>query len=65
MTSLYSLRYHRQIYFPYGWFPLHFANVFFSHAEGFYFDEFPFVYSFLYVPCSMGHNGENIAEGSI
>ena len=24
--------------FPYGWFPFHFPNVFFSHAEAFYFD---------------------------
>ena len=29
-----------------------FADIFFSHAEAFYFDEVPFVYSFLYVPCS-------------
>ena len=29
--------------FPYGWFPFHFADVFFSHAEAFYFDEVPFV----------------------
>ena len=29
----------------------HFNAVFFSHAEAFYFDEVPFVYSFLYVPC--------------
>ena len=34
---------------PYGWFPFYFADVFFSHAEAFYFDEVPFVYSFLYV----------------
>ena len=27
----------------------------------FYFDEIPFVYSFLYVPCSRGHISENIA----
>ena len=33
----------------------------FSHAEAFYFDEVPFVYSFLYVPCCRGHIGENIA----
>ena len=33
--------------FPYGWFPFQFADVFFSHAEAFYFDEVPFVYSFL------------------
>ena len=34
--------------FPYGWFPFHFADVFFSCAEAFHFDEVPFVYSFLY-----------------
>ena len=28
---------------------LHFIAVFFSHAEAFYFDEVPFVYSLLYV----------------
>ena len=33
----------------------------FSHAEAFYFDEIPLVYSFLYVPCSRGHISENIA----
>ena len=33
---------------------LHFNAVFFSHAETFYFDEVPFVYSFLYVPCFRG-----------
>ena len=33
--------------FPYGWFSFHFNAVFFSHAEAFYFDEVPFVYSFL------------------
>ena len=32
--------------FPYGWFPFHFADVFFSCAEAFSFDEVPFVYSF-------------------
>ena len=40
---------------------LYFGAVSFSHAESFYFDEVPFVYSFLYVPCSRGHIGENIA----
>ena len=50
--------------FPYGWFPVHFADVFFSRA-GFYFDEVPFVYSFLYVPCSRGHISENIAVWNI
>ena len=47
--------------FLYSWFTFHFANVFFSHAEAFYFDEVPFVYSFLYVPCSRGHISENTA----
>ena len=37
--------------FPYCWFSFHFNAVFLSHAEAFYFDEIPFVYSFLYVPC--------------
>ena len=40
--------------FPYGWFHFHFADVFFSHVEAFYFDEVPFVCSFLCVPCSWG-----------
>ena len=31
----------------------------------FYFDEVPFLYSFLYVPCSRGHIGENIAAWNI
>ena len=31
--------------FPYSWFPFHFADVFFSCVEAFYFDEVPFVYS--------------------
>ena len=35
--------------FPYCWFSFYFNAVFFSHAEAFYFDEVPFVYSFLYV----------------
>ena len=35
--------------------------VFFSYAEAFYFDEIPFVYSFLYVPCSRGHISEDVA----
>ena len=30
--------------FPYGWFPFHFAAVFFSHAKALYFDEVSFVY---------------------
>ena len=36
--------------FTYCWFSLYFNAVFFSPAEAFYFDEVPFVYSFLYVP---------------
>ena len=51
--------------FPYGWFPFHFADVFFSCAEAFHFDEVPFVYSFLYVPCSREHISENIAVWNI
>ena len=31
------------IFFPYSWFPFHFANVFFTHVKPFYFDEVPFV----------------------
>ena len=51
--------------FPNSWFSFHFNTVFFSLAEAFYFDEVPFVYSFLYVPCSRGHIGENIAAWNI
>ena len=51
--------------FPYSWFPFHFVDVFFSHAEAFYFDVVPFVYSLLYVPCSRGHIGENIAVWNV
>ena len=40
--------------FPYVWSPFHFNAVFFSCAEAFYFDEIPFVYSFLCVSCSRG-----------
>ena len=29
--------------FPFGWFPFYFADVFFSCAKDFYFDEVPFV----------------------
>ena len=31
----------------------------------FIYDEIPFVYSFLYVPCSRGHIGEDIAAWNI
>ena len=36
------------MYFPYSWFPFHFTDVFFSHAEAFYFDEVS-----LYIPSFM------------
>ena len=45
--------------------PFSFADIFFSHVETFYFDKVPFVYSFLYVPCSRGHISENIAVWNI
>ena len=48
---------------PYSRFSFHFNAVFFSHAEAFYFDEIPFVCSFLYVPCSRGHISKDIAQG--
>ena len=51
--------------FPYGWFPFYFVDVFFSHAEAFYFDEVPFVYSFLYVPCFRGHVCEDVAAWNV
>ena len=47
--------------FLYNWFSFHFNAFFFSHAEAFYFDEVPFVYSFLYVPCFRGHACEDVA----
>ena len=46
-------------------FPFHFADDFFSHEEAFKFDEVPFFYSFLYVSCSRGYIGENIAAWNI
>ena len=51
--------------FPYGWFSFHFNAVFFSLAEAFYFDEVPFIFTFLYVPSSRGHISENIAAWNI
>ena len=51
--------------FPYGWFSFHFNAVFFSHAEAFEFDEVPFVYSFLYVPCFRGHVCEDVAVWNV
>ena len=48
--------------FPYGGFPFHFADVFFSYADAFYFDEVPCIYSYIYVPFCRRHIGENIAS---
>ena len=39
--------------------------LFFSHSEPFYFDEIPFVYSFLYVPCFRGHVCEDVAARNV
>ena len=41
--------------FPNSWYSFQFNAILFSHGEDFYFDEVPFVYSFLYVPCFRGH----------
>ena len=43
----------------------HFADVFFSHAEAFYFGEVPFVYSFPYVPCYSRYIDKNVAAWNI
>ena len=43
----------------------HFNAVFFSHAEAFYFDEVPFVYSFLYAPCFRGRVCEDVAVWNV
>ena len=51
--------------FSYSWISVHFNAVFFSHAEAFYFDEVPFVYSFLYVPCFGGHISEYVAGWNV
>ena len=51
--------------FLYSWFSFHFNAVFFIHAEAFYFDEVPFVYSFLYVPCFRGCVCEDVAESNV
>ena len=44
---------------------IHFNAFFFSHAEAFYFDEVPFVYSFLYVPCFKGCVCEDVAAWNV
>ena len=53
------------MFFPYCWFSLYFSAVFFSHAEAFYFDAVPFVYSFLYVPCFRGRVCEDVAAWNV
>ena len=50
--------------FPYSCFPFHFADVFFSHAEAFYFDEVPFIYSILYA-LSLGYTLVKILQHGI
>ena len=42
-----------------------FNAVFISHAGAFYFDEIPFVYSFLYVPCFRGRVCEDVAAWNV
>ena len=51
--------------FLYSWFPFHFADVFFIHVEALYYDEVPFVYSFLYVPCFRGRVCEDVAVWNV
>ena len=71
VSSLYILesnpcpRYHWQIVFPHSWFSFPFNAVSFSYAEAFYFDEVPFVYSFLYVPCLRGCFYEDVAVWNV
>ena len=38
---------------------------FFTHADAFYFDDVPFVYSFLYVPCFRGHVCEDVGAWNV
>ena len=38
---------------------------FFSHVKAFYFDEVPFVYSLLYVPCFRGHVCEDVTAWNV
>ena len=51
--------------FSHCWFSFYFNAVFFSHAEGFYFDEVPFIYSFLSVPCVRGRVCEDEAAWNV
>ena len=44
---------------------LYFGAVFFTHAEVFYFDVVPFVYSFLYFPCFRGCVCEDFAAWNV
>ena len=43
----------------------HFNAVFFTRAEAFYFDEIPFVYAFLYVPCFRGRVCEDVSAWNV
>ena len=51
---------HLQIYFPVWLVPCSFCCSFLWLCSRFYCDEVPFVYSFLYVPCSRGHISEKM-----
>ena len=59
------LRYDWQICFPILLVLFVIWCCFFSHAEAFYFDEVPFVYSFLYVPCFRGCVCEDVAVWNV
>ena len=45
--------------------PLFLLMLFSCHAEDFYFDEVPFVYSFHYFPCFRGHVCEDVAVWNV
>ena len=51
--------------FPNSWYSFQFNAILFSHGEDFYFDEVPFVYSFLYVPCFRGCVCEDVAAWNV
>ena len=54
------------MFFPYSWFSFHFnCFFFFSHAEAFYFDEVPRVYSLLAGPCCRGRLCEDVAAWNV
>ena len=51
--------------FPYGCFPFHFVDVFFSRGEAFKFDILPLVYLIFLYLLSRGHISEKIAVWNI